>query len=96
MVYLNEKLLTSLTSDGYTNLQEIEGRGIVGIQRFIYTTAIVYGLNEDSYEGRWCYHTQWDAVAALKEWNGVGDPSGEWIKYKGKGGERSRVAEADK
>lgn len=30
-----------------------------------------------------------NAVAALNEWDGNGDPSGDWIKYKGIGGERS-------
>lgn len=40
---------------------------------------------------RWCYDSFVPARDALAAWDGVGDPPGEWIKYKGPDGERSRV-----
>jgi hypothetical protein len=79
---------------GYTRLREIPGRGICGILKYIFTWGIVYGIDEWGYQGRWCYDNPIEPVVFLEEWNargGVGDPNGRWIKYKGEGGERSRV-----
>lgn len=80
---INPKLYKFLTEQGYTNLVEIEGRGICGLFRFIYTTGLVYGLTEDDYVGRYCFHSNSDAVKSLISWNGIGDPSGPWMKHKG-------------
>lgn len=91
-VELTPELRRSLEQDsGYIELKVIPGRGICGVSPFIFTVAVVYGIDEYSYEGRWCYATKAEALSGLREWDGVGDPSGEWIKYKGRGGERSRI-----
>lgn len=81
-----EKLLTN---EGYTNLRYIDGVGWCGLYRFIFTTGLCIGLDDVGYKGRYCYPTHLDASEALKEWDGTNDPSGNWIKYKGEGGERS-------
>lgn len=78
-----------LQEEGYFNIEKIEGRGLCGLFRFIYTTGLCYGLNEYGYEGRYCFESTADAEASLKEWDGNGDPSGDWIKHKGEKGEYS-------
>lgn len=78
-----------LEKEGYILVREIEGRGWCGIMPFLFTFGLCYGLDDTGYRGRWCYTTGVEAAVRLAEWDGVGDPSGNWIKYKGEGGERS-------
>jgi hypothetical protein len=33
---------------------------------------------------RWCYETRREAAEALEQWDGQGDPPGNWIKFKGR------------
>jgi hypothetical protein len=68
---------------GYQNVREVEGRGLCGIRRFMFTSAIVYGLDDTGYAGRWCYETMREAEREFEKWNGIGDPGGDWIKHKG-------------
>ena len=75
-----------LTEQGYTDLRMIEGRGLCGIRRFIFTTGLVYGLNMAGYEGRYCYPDKLSAKNALEQWDGVDHPDDDdWIKNKGHG-----------
>lgn len=76
---------------GYTDVVEIGDRGMCGLMRFLFTTGLVIGMDEISYAGRYCYHTEEEARQALKAWDGKEDPPGNWIKYKGRGGERNRL-----
>ena len=73
----------------YEFLQEIPGRGICGLQRFIYTVGLVYGLDKIGYEGRYCFPLEkaQQAVIALQLWDGKNDPPFGWIKHKGRVGE---------
>lgn len=81
----DEQLMKHLESEGYYDMRVIEGRGICGLYRFIFTTGLVYGITELFYEGRYCYSNHADAKAALEAWNGEGDPEDEyWIKHKGR------------
>jgi hypothetical protein len=57
----------------------------------MYTTGIVCGIDDTGYEGRWCYASIIAAAVAFDQWDGVGDPPLDWIKYKGRKEERSRV-----
>ncbi len=54
----------------------------------MFTCAIVTGLTEASYHGRYCFESPAEALASLAQWDGHGDPGGNWLKYKGSGGER--------
>ena len=81
-------IIKFLEAEGFTHIRVINGR-ICGIKRFIFTTGLVIGLDEIGYLGRYCYENRSDAIDALREWDGSGDPSGNWIKYKGTGGDRS-------
>lgn len=84
---INPVLKNKLEQEGYTQICEKEGRGICGIYRFVFTTGLVYGMDETGYAGRWCFETMCEATSELEKWNGIGDPGGEWIKHKGKSGE---------
>jgi hypothetical protein len=45
-------------------------------------------MDADQWYARWCYDKRIEALKALTDWDGMGDPGGPWIKYKGRGGER--------
>jgi len=82
-------LRKQLENENYTNLKEIPGRGVCGLWKFLFTTGLCFGLDQYGYVGRYCYETTQEAEIALKYWDGVGDPPGFWLKYKGEGGDRS-------
>lgn len=72
---------------GFFNLVEVQHKGICGLQRFMFTIGLCYGLQQcdfNIYEGRYCFDKLSDAKLALSEWDGKGDAPGEWIKHKGK------------
>jgi hypothetical protein len=84
-----EKNKAILKSEGYFELRVIEGRGICGLFRFIFTTGLCEGIATngfDSFEGRWCYPHEYliEAILAIKIWDGKKDPIGRWLKYKGR------------
>lgn len=88
---LTSEIQEFLEKEGFTQLREVEGRGICGIMRFMFTVGLVYGLDTTGYKGRWCYDNAIEPIAALSIWDGKDDPIGNWIKYKGEDGERRRV-----
>jgi len=73
----------------YYEVREIPERGICGLQRMLYTVGLFYDIKEPTVGGRYCYKNRADAVQAIREWNGIGDPPGPWIKHKGRAGEYS-------
>lgn len=77
-------LIKHLTQEGYEHFKHIEGRGLCGIRRFIFTTGVCYGLDMDTYEGRYCFQSYADAVSELDKWDGKEDIGGDWIKHKGR------------
>lgn len=70
---------------------EIQNNGLCAIHRFMFTYGIVTDLQEHNYSHRWCYKTYEEAQIALKYWDGIGDPPGLWIKYKGIAGEWGNI-----
>lgn len=84
-----ESLFEQLKGAGYLALCQLPGRGICGLKRFKATFALLYGLDESGYDGRYFFLTPVDAFRALDGWNGKGDPGGNWIVYKGRGGDRA-------
>lgn len=72
-----------IESEGYQFVKEIPGRGFCGLMRLFYTVGLFYNIDEYSYEGRYCFHTAYDALLALHMWDGKNDPPGNWIKHKG-------------
>lgn len=84
-----QDLAEYLVPYGYTSFKVIPGQGLCCLYRYMFTIAILTKLSyQDLYYGRYCYPNLLDAVNAYLTWNGEDDPSGNWIKYKGRDGER--------
>ena len=78
----NQELIDLLTDYGYYDLRVVNNQ-IVGLMKFAFTEGLVVGLTKHDYERRYCYEKASDAKEALDKWNGIGHPSGPWIKVKG-------------
>jgi len=67
-------------------VRRVPGRGLCGIQRFIFTCGLLTDLKfyemENDYTARYCYPNEREALRALQAWDGTGDPPGPWIKEK--------------
>lgn len=85
---MKAELEEHLREEGYTYICEKEGLGVCGVFRFLFTVGLVTGIDSMGYKGRYCYASRIEAAYAITQWDGVGDPPGNWIKYKGAGGER--------
>lgn len=88
---IKEEFSQTLEAMGYLIPLEIPGRGVCAIMRQLFTVAIVYGIDEHGFEGRYCYPSMQQAIFAFSDWiydwDGIGDPPGDWIKHKGRAGE---------
>ena len=60
-------------------LQYESGRQ-AGVVPFLFTWAIVADFNSEGYGQRWCYETLQDALGALDDWDGEGEPQG-WHRH---------------
>ena len=67
----------------YSHVRYVPTRGYCGIQQMLFTCGLFVTLDEYGYKGRYCYRSEEEAVAALEEWDGEGDPSGDWLAKKG-------------
>ena len=85
---MEKQLETTLKEEGYWELKEFEEKGICGLMNFIFTVGLVVNIDEHSYSGRYCFERRADAIESFRNWDGKNDPPGNWIKYKGEGGER--------
>jgi hypothetical protein len=68
---------------GYSRVRKLDDGKWIGVMRMLYTTGLCYGLAPEGYEWRYCYEHAADALLALEEWDGAGDPPGPWLKVKG-------------
>lgn len=67
-----------------TIIEALCGGRVCAVMPFIYTTGLLvdyfdHGSTHD-YTARYCYPNLAEALIALNEWNGVGDPPGPWVK----------------
>lgn len=67
---IDPELADILRDNGYRELREVEGRGVCGLQRFLYTVGVCVGLDKTGYRGRFCFDTWSNASLFLKEWDG--------------------------
>lgn len=81
---MDQILKEYLEEQGYKHVQEKSLVGICAVLEMNFTWALVYGLTDEFYVGRFCFPKEADAVASLNEWMGKGLPPGPWIKHKGK------------
>lgn len=65
---------------GYLEYREFDNGRNAALCGLLYTWAILADLDEIGYGDRWCYETRADALRALNEWGGEGEPSG-WHRH---------------
>lgn len=70
--------------NGYKLMVFLPSGEWAAVRSFIYTFALLVGLDETGYRTRFCYERELDAMRAAIAWNGQGDPPGPWIKEKGR------------
>jgi hypothetical protein len=77
---------TFLHENGYRAVRDLGDGRYAALAPFLFTTAIITGRWGDyiGLEDRWCYHTAFDAKAALEAWDGLGEPTG-WHRHPGTG-----------
>ena len=78
-----DEFIKMLEGHGYRNVRRLPTGEWAGNMRFMFTVAIVTGLDDVGYRCRWCYGSMNEAHAALILWDGQGNPPGRWLKQKG-------------
>jgi hypothetical protein len=73
---------------GYMGARRCGEHGVCGVRAFLFTGALIVGIGPFMHQGRYCYATLAEAIAALERWSGEGDPPGAWIKFKSSREER--------
>lgn len=73
---------------GYFMARVLESGECAAIQPMLHTVGLFVGIDKNFYKTRYCYPDIMSASVALFNWDGHGDPPGNWIKQKG-GVERS-------
>lgn len=58
--------------------------GVVGLQKFMFTWAILAEVTPFGYGDRWCYPSYDAAKAAYDAWDGHGEPAG-WHRHPASG-----------
>lgn len=88
IVDFGDGLLGFLLDNGYTHVDLRGSAGLCGLHDYLFTCAIVTGLDRFGYFGRYCYESRDEALRAHLAWDGLGDPGGNWLKFKSPVGER--------
>lgn len=76
---MSPELLAEL---GFFEAREVAGE-LCALQDYMFTRAIVLGIDEIGYKRRYCFENRDDANRAIAEWDGTDHPPGNWIKLKG-------------
>ena len=84
----DKKFTDRMLEEGYLLPHKLPTGKWVGCLQMNYTGGLFVGLDESGYEKRYCYQTIYGAMVASLEWDGEGDPPGNWIKEKGNGIDR--------
>lgn len=83
---MNPEDVPEVWRDQFLALRSVPGRGLCGVQRFIFTRGLLTDLSFDGlsydYSARYCYPRASDALSALATWDGQGDPPEGWVKEK--------------
>lgn len=67
---------------GYSHCKKLPNGEWLAIQNMLYTTGLFIVVDSMTWRTRFCYEDFSDAVDACLEWDGEGDPPGNWIKQK--------------
>lgn len=76
--------ITEMTQLGYAFVRLLPTGEVAGLQRMIFTVALMVGLDPVGYRTRFCYQRAAEAIEAISVWDGLGDPPGYWITEKGR------------
>jgi hypothetical protein len=89
-VWLHEDtvLIDHLHKQGYSFMKRLHNRGMCGVQKMIFNWTICVGMDYSGVTGRFFFDDGVEAQFSLRNWrDGLVDPPGNWIKYKGEKGE---------
>lgn len=78
----NQTFIEFLNENGYTHIKAMQDGTVCALQKQLFTTGIIVGINRHGWSRRYCYEREYDAREALIQWDGVGDPPGPWVKEK--------------
>ena len=95
---MTKEEVAALGLGSYSYIKELTAGPYAGnyahLSQMIFTVGIMVTDKSDGNPiTRWCYSSFVEAHKALEKWDGVGDPSGPWIKQKPEN--RSRVPTED-
>jgi hypothetical protein len=90
---ITKEQLSRLSYGSYQHFKKLEKGPYTGhwahLAPMMFTVGVMVSNSDDGNPiTRWCYHSFVGAFLGLQEWDGVGDPPGDWIKEKGRDGER--------
>lgn len=81
---MSELTHDQVSSLGYAFARQLPTGEWIALQRMAYTVGLFVGLDDVGYRTRFCYPDWPQALIALNQWDGRGDPPGYWIKEKGR------------
>lgn len=67
---------------GYTPARVLPDGRCIGVMDMVHTCDLFVSMDERGMTTRYMYHTRGEAELALKSWDGLGDPPGNWIRQK--------------
>jgi hypothetical protein len=79
------KLVPKLNSEGYFGIVDKGESGLCGIRSRLYTAVLAVGLGYSGPLSTYEYESEREAEEALREWDGSGDPPGNWKVHEGLG-----------
>ena len=84
---MNEQDFNSLMEEwGYIVWRKMPDGSINAVQKYLFTFGLMVGVDPLNpimgWKTRFCYGNLGDAMLALTNWDGTGDPPGLWIKQK--------------
>lgn len=62
----------------------------MALTQMLFSVRLVAGMDETGWSCCYDYKNFGDALIDIVTWNGEGDPEGDWLKYRGPGGERTK------
>ena len=81
---MDQNLMDFLHKEGYTNLRQLENKGICGISQSLFTFDLYYGLSASVWAGKYMFDSYNEALESLNNWTNTNtDPPGNWVKHKG-------------
>lgn len=67
--------------EGYLALKTLDTGEFAAVVPQLFTFALIV-FDEHTIRKRWCFERKDEAFMSIEEWEGVGDPPGNWIKQK--------------